>query len=245
MRRFLLFALLAGALTCVKSAATTCGDEICPEGLSCASGHCVDPGVVVSCANHADNDPCDVGAGGNGVCQGGLCIVGRCGDGMINGVEACDGTDLGGKTCLDFGALQPNGLTCGSDCAFDLSGCSSYCGNGMVDGNEQCDGSDFNQKSCIDYSYYGGTLICNADCTVNLTNCSGRCGDGTIEGFEECDGTNVNNNTCNSLGHKGSGMVALTCGSNCAYAPSSCTCGGALCAANETCVVTSGISGCQ
>jgi hypothetical protein len=245
MRRFHLVALAAVALTCVKSAAVPCGDEICPEGLTCASDHCVDPSVVVSCANHADNDPCNLGAAGSGFCQGGLCIVGRCGDGVINGIEECDGGNLGGKTCLDFGATSPNGLRCGSDCSFDMSGCSSFCGNGVADGNEQCDGTDFANKSCLDYGYYGGALACNTDCTVNFAHCSGRCGDGMIEGFEQCDGTNLNNMSCTTLGHKGSGMVPLTCGSDCAYTPASCTCGGMLCNASQTCIVTSGISSCS
>src|SRR5580704_10397845 len=125
MRRFHLVALASLALTCVQSAATPCGPELCPVGLACASDHCVDPAVVASCTNHADGDPCNVGVGGSGMCQNGLCIVGRCGDGMINGIEECDGSDLGGKTCLDFNATTPGGLACGSDCTFDPTGCSS------------------------------------------------------------------------------------------------------------------------
>jgi hypothetical protein len=213
--------------------------------LTCASDHCVDPAVALSCANHADNDPCNVGVGGSGVCQNGLCIVGRCGDGMVNGIEECDGADLGGKTCLDYNALTPGGLACGSDCMLDPTGCSSFCGNGQVDGTEQCDGTDFANKSCLDYGYYAGTLACTTSCMVNLVGCSGRCGDGMLEGFEQCDGTNLNTMTCTTLGYKGSGMVPLACGSDCAYAPSSCTCGGVLCSSTQTCVVSSGISSCS
>ena len=237
--------LIAIALAaCVKSAAVPCADEICPVGLTCAADHCVDTQVVTSCNGHAENDPCDLGEGGSGTCQSGLCIVGRCGDGIINGVEECDGTDLGSATCLDYGAPQPGGLVCGSNCTLDPSGCTAYCGNGHVDGNEQCDGSDFANKSCEDYGYYGGTLSCTPTCMVNLGGCMGICGDGMIEGFEECDGTNLNGKTCQSLGYNGT-VLPLTCGSNCAFTSSSCTCGGALCGSGQTCMTAGQISSCQ
>lgn len=242
MQRAHLFALVLAA--CVKSASLQCGDELCPVGLACASGHCVDPNIVAACNGQADNDPCDLGEGGSGVCQGGLCIVGTCGDGVINGTEECDGTDLGSATCLDYGAPQPGGLVCGSDCKLDPSGCTAYCGNGHIDGNEQCDGSNFDNKSCEDYGYYSGTLSCTATCTVDLGGCMGICGDGMIEGFEECDGSNLNGKTCALLGYNGS-VLPLTCGSNCAFTASSCTCGGMLCGSAQTCVTTGQISACQ
>ncbi len=208
------------------------------------SDHCVDPALVTSCVGLAENDQCNPG-NGSGICQGGICVVGFCGDGMINGFEECDGTDLGSATCIQFGAPQPGGLTCGSNCKLDPSGCSAYCGNGIVDSNEQCDGSAFANKSCVDYGYYGGTLACTSTCMINLGGCSGQCGNNVIDGLEQCDGTNLNNQTCTTLGYKGSGMLPLTCGSDCAFAPSSCTCGGALCTSSQTCEVESGISSCQ
>jgi hypothetical protein len=244
MRRWSHLVLAAAATTCVRSAATPCGDELCPIGLTCASDHCVDTEVVLACANQAESDPCNLGEAGSGTCQGGLCIVGRCGDGVINGVEECDSGDLGGKTCLDFGAPQAGGLTCGSDCTLDPSGCTAYCGNNHVDGTEQCDGTDFDNKSCVDYGYYGGTLACTTTCTVNLAGCAGHCGDGVIQGFEQCDGANLNGETCLLLGYKGT-VLPLTCGSDCAFAPASCTCGGVLCTSTQQCVVTGEIASCQ
>lgn len=244
MRRSYLVAL-AAASACVRSAAVPCGDELCPVGLTCANDQCVDTTLITSCTGHAESDTCDLGAAGSGTCQNGLCIVGRCGDGVINGVEQCDGTDLGGQNCMDFGAQQPQGLKCGSDCTFDLSGCTAYCGNGDVDPGEQCDGANFDNKSCVDYGFYGGMLSCATDCQVDLGACAGRCGDVMIEGFEQCDGTNLDNETCALLGYQGSGMLPLTCGSGCTFAPSSCTCGGVLCGSNQQCVPNGAISSCQ
>jgi hypothetical protein len=247
MRWSLLIVALTTCLAvpaCVKSAATQCGDDLCPAGLACANDHCVDNALVSSCAGRAEGAACSVGAGGSGVCQDHLCIVGRCGDGMINGVEDCDGANLGGKSCLDFGASAPMGLTCGSDCTLDPAGCTEFCGNGIADGSEQCDGADLAQKSCVDYGFYAGTLSCTSTCMANLGQCSGRCGDGTIEELEVCDGANLNNKTCATLGYMGT-VLPLTCTAECAYDPSSCTCGGVLCATGKTCVVTGTISACE
>ena len=238
------FAACAATVACVKSSATACGDYVCPVGLSCAQDRCVDPAVLTSCSGHAEGEACDLGAGGIGTCQGGLCIVGRCGDGIINGVEECDSSNVGSATCLDFGAPQAAGLSCGSDCALDPAGCTAYCGNGHVDGTEQCDGSDFAQKSCVDYGFYGGTLSCTTTCAANLGQCAGKCGDGVIEQLEPCDGTNLAGKTCASLGYKGT-VRPLTCTAACAFDASSCTCGGVLCPTTQQCVVTGGISSCQ
>src|ERR1051325_3744050 len=51
-----------------------------------------------------------------------------CGDGAVNGAEACDASDLGGAPCQSRG-LGPGTLACGPDCTFDTRGCQS-CGNG-------------------------------------------------------------------------------------------------------------------
>lgn len=229
-----LWVFVVALLGCVRSGATQCGEVLCPVGFACAQDRCVDEQVVSACSGHTDGDACSLGEGGDGMCQMGLCIVGRCGDGVINGVEACDGIDLGGKTCADFGGSGT--LACASDCTFDKSGCSAFCGNGHADPGEDCDGMDFKQKSCIDFGFYGGAVACTNECKVNLGGCMGRCGDGVLQGLEVCDGTNLNGQTCATLGYKGT-VVPLTCSATCAYAATSCTCGGVLCQKNnQTCV---------
>ncbi len=69
--------------------------------------------------------------------------VGRCGDGVrqVEQGEACDGFELSGHTCADFGC-RSGVLACATDCqAFDLSGCRS--GH-----DEDQDGFDDNCDNC-------------------------------------------------------------------------------------------------
>ena len=242
--------------SCVQSGATPCGDQLCPATLTCIiddiDSHCVDPAIVAACKGRVDGMPCNLGAGGSGTCRMNLCDVGYCGDGKVEFNEDCDGTNLNGMNCIDFGGTTPGGLKCTSACTFDKSGCNSFCGDGMVAGIEQCDGSNFAGKSCVDYGFYGGKLACTSSCMVNVANCVGRCGDGVIDTpQEQCDGQNLGTpaQTCAGLGYKGS-VVPLACGSNCTYSGESCTCGGQLCAknppSNQQCVaIGGGVSQCQ
>jgi hypothetical protein len=239
-RPLVLAVLAAGA--CVKSNSTDCSGLVCPENLVCANDMCVDHNLLVACEGKSEGAACSLGEGGDGSCQQNLCIVGRCGDGVINGVEACDGIALAGKTCADFGGSGD--LACTADCMYDMTGCSSFCGNGHVDEGEDCDGSDFNNLSCTDFGFYSGTLSCTSTCKANLGMCSGKCGDGQINGFEQCDGTNLNGQTCTGLGYPGM-TEPLACNPQCAFAASSCSCGGMRCLPGHTCVVNGGVASCQ
>lgn len=51
--------------------------------------------------------------------------TGFCGDGVINGQEACDGSDFGGASCQSetMGGAIGGTLLCTSRCTLDLSGC--------------------------------------------------------------------------------------------------------------------------
>lgn len=232
--------------SCVKSKAQECGDLLCPAGRACARDNvCVDQTVLTACNGANDGDTCDVEEIGMGTCQGGLCLVGVCGDGMINAIDACDGKDLGGKTCIDFGSTDPAGLKCTKDCAFDTSGCTAICGDNVKNADEDCDGMDFGKKGCTDFGYYNGALVCTTDCKINVGGCTGRCGDGVVNGFEECDGAQFNGNTCAKLGYLGS-VTPLTCSATCSLAPESCTCGGVLCTkTTQSCNIVGGLPTCQ
>jgi hypothetical protein len=46
-----------------------------------------------------------------------------CGDGVRSPVEECERGDLGGQTCLGLGYLD-GGLSCTTDCRFDVTGCN-------------------------------------------------------------------------------------------------------------------------
>ena len=113
------------------------------------------------------------------------CRPSVCGDGRVEGLEDCDGTNLGQKTtCHEVhGGYAGGQLKCHSSCRYDVSLCrSSVCGDGRVEGAEQCEGTNLNGKQCSDFffansvagvpTYYTGTLACYpADCVFNTDQC--------------------------------------------------------------------------
>lgn len=146
-----------------------------------------------------------------------------CGDQKKNGLEVCDGTDLGGAICQDLG-FYGGTLACTANCTFETSACTGRCGDGVVQASfgEACDGSVFAGATCEQLGYHGGELACTTDCRLNETGCTlfGRCGDGVIDGsFEECDTILPPNTTCNTLGHYGG---TLACNTDCTFDVSSC-----------------------
>jgi hypothetical protein len=48
-----------------------------------------------------------------------------CGDGTIDPDEDCDGTNLGGASCVDVPGYASGTLACGPGCRFDVSGCDA------------------------------------------------------------------------------------------------------------------------
>ncbi|MCA9681706.1 MAG: hypothetical protein KC457_05890 [Myxococcales bacterium] len=137
-----------------------------------------------------------------------------CGNGVKEAGEECDGNDVGGLSCLDFG--HDNGsLICADDCTLFTMACST-CGDGQLAATEACDGSNFGGLTCTDLGYAGGTLMCSDDCSqVFENNCmeSPSCGNGNIDGNEQCDGGNLNGYTCADLGYSGGTLACdpVTC----------------------------------
>jgi cysteine-rich repeat protein len=79
------------------------------------------------------------GVSGN-ICKNGQCLPNTCNDGIRAGTEACDTSDLGGKTCADYGFGNPAGLACNATCDdFVTTGCTAVCGNGTKEPGEACD----------------------------------------------------------------------------------------------------------
>ncbi len=140
----------------------------------------------------------------------------QCGNGVVEGEEACEGRPT--QTCEDFG-FNGGELLC-NNCQLDTSECvRASCGDSNIDANEVCDDGAANGT-------YG---FCNA-------NCSGpgpRCGDQIRNGPEECDGLDLDSNSCLALGFDGG---TLTCDDQCALVTDGCTeCGNGTTEAGETC----------
>ena len=100
-----------------------CGS--CSGGQTCDASHqCSEmPCVPTSCA--ASGTACgfmDDGCGGTLNCGG--CDEESCGNGQIDGFEACDGNNLSGHTCQTLG-YDSGTLFCRADCAFDENQCEN------------------------------------------------------------------------------------------------------------------------
>jgi hypothetical protein len=178
-------------------------DQLCYEGAcatDCSESACegmtwCDPDTSLCLPGCSDdfqcgsNEMCDLGTHecvcweGYELCAG-ECIypdepcADNCGNGMIDGGEACDGNALDGYTCVDFGWLGGT-LECYPDCSgFDESNCSNAeCGNGIVEDGEECDGVDLNGEDCSSQGFIGGTLSCT-NCSFNTNNCNNDSDDG-------------------------------------------------------------------
>ena len=141
------------------------------------------------------------------------CGPDRCGDGVINGDETCDGADVGGRRCTDVG-FYGGTLGCSADCQrLDVSACQGTCGDGVRTAGEVCDRTDFGALSCTTQGFYGGALGCSADCQhLDVSTCTGTCGDGIKNGGELCDGADVGGLSCQAFGwHAGE----IHCRSDC------------------------------
>src|SRR5207245_9747476 len=88
--------------------------------------------------------------------------------GTVGGIqpgEDCDGTDLGGATCVSLG-FGGGTLTCGADCAFDTSQCGpERCGDGLVGPDEQCDPPSFGGATREPIGFPAGSPPCAPDCS--------------------------------------------------------------------------------
>lgn len=139
-----------------------------------------------------------------------------CGNGMVDGTEECDGTDLDGQDCTSVDPIFFGGtLDCATDCTFDTTACTANtCGDDVRRGSEVCDGTDVGIETCASRGFVSGTLGCAVDCTAYDTAMCSRCGNGTIDAGEACDGAALGGATCVSRGYD-TGM--LSCGATCVF----------------------------
>ncbi|MDP7037995.1 MAG: IPT/TIG domain-containing protein [Myxococcota bacterium] len=127
-----------------------------------------------------------------------VCKLGCVVDGSLDSPEQCDGTNLQGLTCADFGFLpEPSGtarLNCSDECTFDTSDCKPWphCGNGHFEPalGEECDPSvapgtmGFGQGGisvsttvdnylayCDNYQLGQGQVTCTQGCRLDHSAC--------------------------------------------------------------------------
>jgi cysteine-rich repeat protein len=186
---------------CVQ--ASVCGDRVVGGRETCDDG------------NTIGNDGCSM-----------TCLLERCGDGIVQPGEECDGQ-----------ASVPMGKACNSSCVID----NATCGDNVVNQTtEVCDGAAgvmANQQcgsDCLILPLCGNNIVelpeeCDDVDDPMCVACKGqgssmpRCGDGLVnQTSETCDGT--------------SGlMTGQVCSAACQITP---TCGNAIVEAPETCDVT-------
>jgi len=125
------------------------GAQMCSVGV----GECIRDGINICVSGVAQcgvvpgspsTETCD---GLDNDCDGSIdeddvCSV--CGNNVIESGEDCDGTDLGGQTCANFG-FNHGPLFCQVTCIIGSNLCSN-CGNGIVEGTEVCDDGNFNNS---------------------------------------------------------------------------------------------------
>ncbi len=164
-------------------------------------------------------------SGGGGT--GGVPVT--CGDGVKDPGEACDGADLGGKSCVDYGYSNPAGLICGVDCSLKAGGCHATCDGSKLESGETCDGSHLGNNSCQDFGFANPAGLTCVGCQPDPSGCMAACGNNVLEVGEVCDGANLGGKTCQDYGY--SAAAGLACAAGCAsYSTAGCaaTCNGVL-----------------
>lgn len=165
----------------------------------------------------------------------------RCGNGVREQGEVCDGDDiLPGATCERQGFIGGE-LGCTDTCVFDVTACyDELCGDGLISGTEDCDGADLNDATCASLGFApggAGSVTC-VDCMYDTSTCEDSiCGNDNVEiDFEACDGEAFGDVSCRSLGFFTGG---LSCNDDCsAYDDSGCVtniCGNGTIEGPETC----------
>lgn len=161
-------------------------------------------------------------------------IARDCGNGALDGNEACDDANLTNGDGCDFNC----NVEAGFECAGEPSVCTGgdTCGNGILDGDELCELGDLDGQTCLTLGYDGGMLSCLTDCTFNTSQCSGGpCGNGSLDLGEQCDGANLDSETCVTQGYL---HGALACATDCTFDTTACSndpCGNGTVDTGEQC----------
>ena len=199
-----------------------------PGYASCAST----AGTGANCAR------CGGSAGGTQNCPD------PCGDNSTYTAagEVCDGSDVGGATCVTEG-FASGSIGCSPSCdEIDTLSCvavpEDVCGDDTRTGTEVCDGPDLGGASCVTEGFDGGPLTCDDSCSgLVTTGCitlpTDVCGDGRRTGPEICDAGDLGGATCVSRGYTAG---TLLCGGDCTFDEVFCNqCGDGTIGGSETC----------
>ncbi len=149
-----------------------------------------------------------------------------CGNGILDGVEACDEPDLGGETCQSQG-FDGGTIGCLDDCsAIDISSCADFGGDCCAEHDGPgCDDATCTEQVCLQYPYccevewdLDCELIANFSCEV--CGVEPFCGNNNVEPPEACDSQDLEGLDCTSFGFAGG---TLFCAFDCSgYDTSSC-----------------------
>ena len=181
VRAYLVLVPLAATLACSFDSigAVSSGSTVPPSGTSESSEGGEDTAVPTD-----SGDP-DTGVGSTTEPTGSMTSAvdptedastgttrGGCGDGVRDPGEDCDGGDLGGQACGDFG-LVDGVLACAADCTIDTTGCLplSTCGDGDIDDGEECDGDELGDQDCAGLGFELGVLACADNCAFDTSLC--------------------------------------------------------------------------
>ncbi|HEY4176448.1 MAG TPA: hypothetical protein VGM90_06440 [Kofleriaceae bacterium] len=162
-----------GLSACLSPNLVPCGDTLCPPDTVCLPDveRCVTQNALDACGALADGAECTVDDT-IGVCQDRVCTTARCGDGLIEPGEDCEGGIPSGADCGYFGYYRGE-LTCGNTCRFDATACTGRCGDGTLDiaKGEYCDGVLPTGATCFDFGYGVGNLECGKACGADVSDC--------------------------------------------------------------------------
>jgi fibro-slime domain-containing protein len=111
-----------------------------------------------------------------------------CGNGIVEGGEACDtGVNNGTGGCTAACNVVP-----GWRCPAESAHCVTVCGDGVVAGNEQCDfGASNGAGGCSSTCIVQPGYTCAASATKASQCTPTVCGDHKVQGTEECDDGNL------------------------------------------------------
>jgi hypothetical protein len=244
MRAFLITLLAAGCFSPdIGEGALVCGDNnLCPEGFSCAGGHCYQNPPSIDAPVDAPVDAAPCAAGGFVNCSGHDLLV--CAGGDIDaGVVHCDfGCNQAAGQC---NLCDPGTTSC------DSQGNQVVCDSmGLSQALVPCtsDNKDCTQDICVNGACAHPAVTDGIACSDAPSGASGACLNGNCvcgdDGQPCCSSTTCNGGLVCSLGHCGNcgslGQVCCTnqtCGPGFVCANNCQPCGGNgdLCCANSTC----------